>query len=309
MVASPLFSVIVPTHERPGRLAACLEALGRLDFSPERFEVVVSDDGSPTLPDAVVARFVDRLRLRLVQGPNRGPGTARNRGAASATGRFLLFLDDDCLPEPGWLKAFERHFGETPDRLIAGGIVNGLPENRFSTATQLIVSYAYAQNDRRAGARLFNSCNLAAPADRFRQLGGFSEAFPLAAGEDYDFCHRWQHAGLGTSYAPEAVVRHVHALDFAGFCRQHYNYGRGLYLCRRRIARRKRTWFRVQAPRFYLGLLVYPIHQVRGLAGWGYGFLALVSQFATLAGSLREWLVSTGDEPESPALAVGRGES
>jgi hypothetical protein len=104
------------------------------------------------------------------------------------------------------------------------------------------------------------------------------------------------------------VVRHVHALDFAGFCRQHYNYGRGLYLCRRRIARRERMWFRVQAPRFYVGLLVYPIHQVRGLAGWGYGFLALVSQFATLAGALREWLVSTGDEPESSALAVGRGE-
>jgi GT2 family glycosyltransferase len=304
MTASPLFSVIVPTHERPERLAACLEALSKLDFPGERFEVVVSDDGSATPAGPVVARFVDSLTARVVEGPNRGPGTARNRGAASAQGRFLVFLDDDCLSEPGWLAAFARHFGESPDRLIAGGIVNGLPRNPFSTATHLIVSYVYGVNERKAGARLFNSCNLAVPADRFRQLGGFSEAFPLAAGEDYDFCHRWQHAGLETSYAPEAVVRHVHALDLARFCRQHYNYGRGLYLCRRRIARRERMRFRVQSPRFYFGLLTYPMRQVKGLAGWGYGFLALVSQFATLAGALREGLVSTAVDSDSRGLAV-----
>jgi GT2 family glycosyltransferase len=308
MTASPVFSVIVPTHDRPGRLAACLEALARLDFPPDRFEVIVSDDGSPTPAGAVVARFVERLRTRVVEGPNQGPGTARNRGATSAQGRFLLFLDDDCLPEPEWLTALERRFEDRPDRLIAGGIVNGLPRNPFSTATHLIVSYVYGENEGKAGARLFNSCNLAVPADRFRQLGGFSEAFPLAAGEDYDFCHRWQHAGLETSYAPEAVVRHVHALNLAKFCRQHYNYGRGLYLCRRRIARRERMRFRVQSPRFYIGLLTYPMRQVKGLAGWGYGFLALASQFATLAGALREWLVSTAVDSDSRALAVERRE-
>ena len=42
------FSVIIPTYACPGRLRACLEGLGALDFSRDQFEVVVSDEGSPT---------------------------------------------------------------------------------------------------------------------------------------------------------------------------------------------------------------------------------------------------------------------
>lgn len=309
MDSTPLFSVIVPTHDRPGRLAACLEALATMDFSAAKFEVVVSDDGSAVSPAALVARFADRLRITLVHGPQSGPGAARNRGAARASGRFLVFTDDDCVAEPNWLTVFEQCFAKRPDRLIAGGIVNDLPANRYSTATQLIVSYAYANNARRAtGTMFFNTCNLAVPAEAFRRLGGFSQAFPLAAGEDYDFCHRWQHAGLQASYAPEAVVRHAHALSFAGFCRQHFNYGRGLYLCRRRIAERERTSLRVEAPTFYWGLLRFPLQQKDATGRWTSVLLVMVSQVATIAGAAREWLALSGSAAVVHESAVKGGE-
>jgi GT2 family glycosyltransferase len=297
MATTPLFSVIIPTCDRPERLATCLEALVALDSSPERFEVVVSDDGSQASLAPILGRFADRIQLQLVAGPNAGPAAARNRGAARAAGRFLLFIDDDCLAEPGWLTAYERSVASAPNRLLAGAIVNGVPENRFATATQLIVSYAYAQNDRRTeGTRFFNACNLAVPAEHFHRIGGFSEVFPLAAGEDYDFCHRWQHAGLGTGFVPDAVVRHRHPLTLGSFCRQHFNYGRGLYRCRRRIARREQASLRFEAPTFYLGLLRFPMQQVEGAAGWLYGLLVVGSQFATLAGAAREWLVTEGPD-------------
>ncbi len=310
MDTTPLFSVIVPTHDRPGRLAACLEALASIDFSPEKFEVVVSDDGSPVSPAAVVAQFADRLRVTLVHGPKAGPGAARNRGAARALGRFFVFTDDDCAAEPDWLKVFERCFAQRPDRLIAGGIVNDLPTNRYSTATQLIVAYAYANNARRATSTMFfNTCNLAVPAEQFRQIGGFSQAFPLAAGEDYDFCHRWQHAGLPAFYAPNAVVRHAHALTLRSFCRQHFNYGRGLFLCRRRIAKREQRSLRVEAPTFYWGLLRFPLQQTNGAGGWTSVLLVLGSQVATFAGAVREWLVSGGSDAAAHESAVEGGES
>jgi glycosyl transferase family 2 len=165
-----LFSVIVPTRDRPERLAACLDALARVEFAPERFEVVVSDDGSTTSPTAVVARFADRLRVRLVRGSNGGPGAARNRGADRALGRFLVFTDDDCVVDQGWLAEFERRLTQAPDHLVAGRIVNGLPGNRFSTATQLIVSYVYAESDRKTTGPVLlhvqsrHSCR-AVPAD------------------------------------------------------------------------------------------------------------------------------------------------
>ncbi len=305
----PLFSVIVPTRDRHEQLAACLDALAAVEFAHERYEVVVSDDGSASSPAGVVARFADRLRVRLVTGPKAGPGAARNRGAAAALGRFLVFTDDDCLAHPGWLASLERSLIRAPDDLVAGAIVNGLPRNPFSTATQLIVRYVYAENERRTTAvKVFCTCNLAMSAELFRRTGGFSEAFPLAAGEDHDFCYRWQDAGLRTTYAADAVVRHEHPLTARGFLRQHFNYGRGLYRCRRLIAERQGTSFRVQSLGFYLGLVGFPLKAVGGGSGVRYACLVLGSQVATLAGAAREWLAS--DEPADgpvPSLAEPDG--
>ena len=309
MSLPPLFSIIVPTYDRPDQLASCLGALGTLEYPRERYEVVVSDDGSPVTPAPLVARFSDRMQVRLVTGPNTGPAGARNRGAAQATGRFLLFTDDDCLPQPQWLAAYERGFDAAPDRLLAGAILNDATENRYATATQLIVTYAYARNDRRAsGTRFFNSCNLGLPAEEFHRIGGFSESFPLASGEDYDFCDRWRRAGLETTYLADAIVRHHHPLTLAGFCRQHFNYGRGLYLCRRRMARRARTPFRIEAPSFYLGLLAFPLRRVGGADGWMYSLLVAGSQIATAVGAAREWAATMEPSSEAAdAALVGRG--
>ena len=82
MDPSPLFSVIVPTRDRPERLEACLEAMAQLDFPAEKFEVVISDDGSRASPVTLVARFADRLRVRLVQGV----GSRAGRGSQPWSG-------------------------------------------------------------------------------------------------------------------------------------------------------------------------------------------------------------------------------
>src|SRR3954464_4102542 len=97
--SEPTFSVIVPTFRRPAALARGLEALACQTLPPERFEVVVADDGSGAPPHDVVARFKARISVRLVEAPHGGPGAARNVAATRANGRFLALTDDDCAPE------------------------------------------------------------------------------------------------------------------------------------------------------------------------------------------------------------------
>jgi len=298
----PLFSVVVPTYDHPRQLKVCLEGLAALKFPRDRFEVIISDDGSPGPMEPVVAPFRDRLGITLIAHPNRGPAAARNRGAARAQGTYLAFIDSDCVPAPDWLAALANRFARTPDHLIGGGIANALPKNPFSTATQLIVSYVYEYHDRRGeGDRFFNSGNIAVPAERFRELGGFDESFPLPAGEDYDLCHRWQHAGYGMTYAPEALVYHAHALTFTGFCRQHFTYGRGLFRYRLGIARRTRKPLRGQRVGFYLHLLQFPLRGRPGSRGWLHTLLVALSQAATAAGVLREVLAESWQRMSSRA--------
>lgn len=237
--AAPLFSVIVPTYARPRQLALCLEALAGLDFSHDQFEVVVVDDGSPTPPREVTASFADRLSITLLTQPNAGPGAARNTGAAHARGQFLAFTDDDCTPEKGWLSRLEAAFREAPDCLLGGRTVNRLTGNAYAAASQVIVDAAYAfYNDDSASARFFASNNMAVPADRFRQSGGFDVAFRIAS-EDRELCDRWRHTGGRLVYVPDAVVFHAHPLTFLGFCRQHFSYGRGARRYHRLRARRR----------------------------------------------------------------------
>src|SRR5262245_37328532 len=98
--AQTVFSIVVPTYQRPDQLTMCLQSLTFLDYPRSNFEVIVVDDGSEMPPETVVAAFHDRLDVTLLTQPHAGPAQARNTGAAHAKGAFLVFTDDDCTPAP-----------------------------------------------------------------------------------------------------------------------------------------------------------------------------------------------------------------
>ncbi len=283
------FAVVVPTYSRPQRLASCLAALARQTLPPERFEVIVVDDGSPQSVRGAVEPFKNQMRLSLVRQPNSGPAAARNAGAARANGTHLAFTDDDCEPDPNWLRTLSEHLQRNPAALVGGRIVNCLAQDPYARASQAITDFVSERSAAQEGFKLFATCNLAVSAAGFRQLGGYCTGFSLAAGEDYDFCHRWQHAGRQVLYAPDAIVGHRHALSLGSFCRQHFNYGRGLMQFHARAAAREgHARIKSQRTSFYLGLLRYPLRDGISVRGVRESGLVLISQIATAAGAACE---------------------
>src|SRR5690606_38106253 len=131
---SLLVSVVVPTYRRPGLLARCLAALAAQDFDPNAYEVIVVDDEPSEATDRVVRLHAERFaldrdtsrvrpgappaasaaqleasqsgpRIRYLAMPrNSGPAAARNLGWRAAEAPVIAFTDDDCLPQPGWLR-------------------------------------------------------------------------------------------------------------------------------------------------------------------------------------------------------------
>ena len=287
----PVFSIVVPTYERPRQLAACLQALARLDYARDNFEVIVVDDGGKTPLDNVIAPFHDRLSVTLLAQPNAGPAVARNTGALQAKGQYLAFTDDDCMPAPEWLQSLTARFAKTPDHMIGGRTINALPDNLYSTACQVLVDYLYAYyNADHNHGRFFTSNNLALPADRFRLMGGFDTTFPLVGGEDRVLCVRWLHRGYQLTYAPEILIYHAHALTFRTFWRQHFCYGRGAFRFHRARVARSQESIRLEPLSFYQNLLRHPFSQVRGGRALSLAALMVVSQIANATGFLREKL-------------------
>jgi len=222
----PFFTIIIPTYERPAQLATCLRALAHMDYPPERFEVVVVNDGGASPLASLVGEFRETLDLKLVEQKNTGPAGARNFGATHARGEFLAFTDDDCEPDANWLRAFASCFARMPERIVGGRTQNALPHNPYAETSQKIIEVVYAHfNADPTDARFFASNNFAISAARFRAVGGFDETFITS--EDREICARWRARGGALAYAPEAVVQHSHHLTLRTLWRQHFGYGRG----------------------------------------------------------------------------------
>jgi len=286
----PTFTVVIPSRDRPLQLARCLSSLAQLDYPRDLLSIIVVDDGSEPSIDAAIRPFLTRLPFRLFVQQGAGPAAARNRGAAAAQSRFVAFTDDDCRPSSDWLRLLALSLTQFPERAVGGRTINGLPSDRYSTASQLLISFLYSYyNPHREDARFLTTNNLAVPRDKFIEIGGFDTRFLRAAAEDRELCDRWLQRGWKLSYVPEAVVYHEHAMTLRGFCKQHWTYGQGAWRYRLARAERERKPVRVVPLRFYARLLArpfregYPVPVAAKVAG-----LLLLSQVANAGGFFTE---------------------
>jgi len=236
--APPTFSVIIPTRERPGYLVRCLESLAAQSYPPQRFEVIVVDDGGSTPLEPLVAALRGRLELRLLTRPHLGVSAARNAAASQAEGGLLAFTDDDTEPDPGWLAALAASHRARPQDGHGGVTVAMAPANAYSRASELILQLAHEfhNSEEPSGARFFAASNLALPAETYREIGGFNPRLSLS--EDRELCDRWLERGYRLTFVPDAVVRHATPTTLRGFCRKQFGYGRGAFAYQRERARR-----------------------------------------------------------------------
>jgi len=249
------------------------------------YEVIVIDDGGGDI-DGVVGEFDQRLPLRLVTQSNSGPAGARNNGAREARGTRLVFIDDDCIPEPDWLRQISLAHQSAPEAAIGGTTTNLLNRNLFSCASQLLIDFLYLHFQREHGRidAFLTTNNASVPKDRFWAIGGFDVGFERAAGEDREFFDRWRFLGSEILYCPSIVVGHTHWLDLKTFVKQHFYYGEAarrywlLKWGREGKGKRPKTGF-------FRDLLLYPVRRHGlNLGSVTLSFLIVLSQVVNALG-------------------------
>jgi glycosyltransferase involved in cell wall biosynthesis len=120
--ASPLISVVIPTHERLGMLALTLQCV--LRQKEVDLEVIVVDDGSRGDVRQVVDALGDARVFLIRHEHPLGVSAARNRGSAEARGTWIAFLDDDDLWAPDKLSAQIQEADRQGSRWAYVGSVN-----------------------------------------------------------------------------------------------------------------------------------------------------------------------------------------
>lgn len=226
-----LFSVVIPTYERPQTLFWVLDALAAQREPPD-FEVLVVDDGSADRTPELLARYRPSYPFRFLSQKNAGPAAARNRGIREARGRLILFLGDDTVPEPPFLSVHARaHRERGSDRVAVLGYTTW-PEDRRVTPFLhhineygLQFGYGLIEDPESVPFNFFYTSNISLPRALLEEAELFDTTFPHAAWEDIEIAYRLTRRGLRILYRPEAVARHHHDISFASFRRRQVSSG------------------------------------------------------------------------------------
>ena len=196
-------SVVLPTRDRPRRLARQLAALRAQTLGRDRFEVIVVDDASaqPTRERLERERASAPDWLRVVRNDRpAGPGAARNSGWPLARAQLVAFTDDDCEATPAWLEALLACARRHPGDFVQGPVAM-LPSERarFTPFSHTIEVHGCGPG--------WETANIAYPRDLLERLGGFDRQ--LFRQGDTDLGWRAIELGAAARWAPDALVHHA----------------------------------------------------------------------------------------------------
>lgn len=212
---APALSVVIPTLDGRELLAECLEGLARQDYPRDRVEVVVVDNASTD-------GSVDWLRERhpdvriVALETNLGFAEPCNRGVQAAGGEWVALLNNDAVPEEGFLSALVRR--AAGDVAAVGGRIMsaGGTDVEFGGGGLNVFGFGFQRSswqrdfqETAPGGEMPFACGgaMLARRDVFLDLGGFDGDY-FAYYEDVDLGWRLNLAGHRVVYAPEARVRH-----------------------------------------------------------------------------------------------------
>lgn len=151
-----MLSVIIPTRNRSPLLRLALESLVTQTFPPDRFEVLVIDNGSSDDTREVVRSFETRIgSLRYFFDSTPGLHVGRHLGMKEANGDLLVYADDDTQALPTWLEAIADCFNDPSVALVGG---NNLPG--FEGTPPPWLKHLWSRPSRELGGRAITSLSI-----------------------------------------------------------------------------------------------------------------------------------------------------
>jgi GT2 family glycosyltransferase len=214
----PQFSILIVNYNAGAHLERCLHALRAQTI--KAFEAIIVDNDSRDDSLARCAEHLSDPRFRLVRMfRNAGFAAGNNQGAALARAEWIVTLNPDAFPEPGWLAALSRAVREYPDVDMFGSTqISASDPSRLDGGGDAYLAigvpwrggYGHPTGKPEHDYETFGPCAAAAmyKAATFRHAGGFDEDF-FCYVEDADLAFRIRLSGGRCVQLHDAVVRHV----------------------------------------------------------------------------------------------------
>jgi GT2 family glycosyltransferase/glycosyltransferase involved in cell wall biosynthesis/Flp pilus assembly protein TadD len=210
-------SIVIPVFNQVNYTMQCVDRIRSSTMTP--YELIIINNGSTD----GTKEYLDSLQSAGIKiqhlAENTGFVNACNQGAKLASGEYLVFLNNDTLPEDGWLEALITAAEQIPN-VGAVGAKLLYPDGVLQEAGSIVFSdstpWNYGKRDD-AEKPQYNYireapyCSAACLLIRrklFEQIGGFDKRYSPAYWEDVDLAFEVRKRGLKVMYQPAARVVH-----------------------------------------------------------------------------------------------------
>jgi succinoglycan biosynthesis protein ExoM len=228
-------AVGICTHNRPAGLAALLTALDRLRlarFADDQVFVIVVDNGEAGSARSVYAEHAGKARFPVtyVHEPRKGLSFARNAvmtAAREADATHLAWIDDDEMPEPGWLEALYAGLARAGTAAAIGPVypLFEVPPPAWLPPPAFVIRRAH--RDGLVSDAYTCNCMMDMTAVTAAALS-FDNRYNHTGGEDTLFFKRLRDSGGTIAWVEDAVVNELvpcHRMSAAWLWRRWYRTG------------------------------------------------------------------------------------
>ncbi len=213
---SPVISIVIPAYNNWLYTAACLRSIAET-HNTQHIEVILVDDESSDETELKASKIKDLKYLRNTE--NLGFIGSCNHGAEQASGKYLVFLNNDTQVTAGWLDNLLDVFFQFPDTGLVGSRLV-YPDGSLQECGGIIFSdgsgWNYGRDDNPERPEYMHirevdycsgACIMTESA-LFRELGGFCEDYKPAYYEDTDLAFRTRASGRKVMVQPASTVIH-----------------------------------------------------------------------------------------------------
>jgi len=210
-------SVIIPVHNGGEMFRSCLEAIKAADSAPHELIVVVdgATDGSGELAKKYDARVIYNSTAE-------GPAAARNKGANSASGDILLFIDADVAIHHSVIRKVMQAFHDYPDVVAIIGSYDESPSasNFLSQYKNLFHHFTHKEAHEKAST-FWGACG-AIRREVFFEANGFDEKYRKPSIEDIELGYRLTTNGYRILLLKDLKAKHLKRWDVLSLLKSDY---------------------------------------------------------------------------------------
>jgi GT2 family glycosyltransferase len=219
--ANPKTSIVIPVYNKWRYTYSCLEALLE-NIKGAEYEVIVVDDCSSDETPEMMKKIENAVYVRNEK--NLGFTGSCNAGAKKATGKYVVFLNNDTHILPGWLESLVETFEKNENVGLAGSKLV-YPDGRLQEAGGIVWKNEHVWNYGRfkdpenfefnylKDVDYCSGASIMLPKKLFDELGGFDSRYAPGYFEDTDLAFKVRQAGFRTVYQPKSEVIHFEGVS------------------------------------------------------------------------------------------------